>query len=103
MPSDKDCTTCAHFHATREYTGYIGECRINPPRVARRRWPLVKVGEVCGKHTSKSSGEYGAVTGTAEIIKTLACQARREGDEMVCARCHQRWDVSDFDAPTCKN
>ena len=29
------------------------------------------------------------------------CSARREGDEMFCARCSLRWDVNDPSAPIC--
>lgn len=31
----------------------------------------------------------------------MTCQARRQSDEMYCARCRLRWDVNDSDPPHC--
>lgn len=33
----------------------------------------------------------------------MTCQATRQSDEMVCAKCRLRWDVSDPEPPLCAN
>lgn len=32
----------------------------------------------------------------------MSCEARRYGDETVCARCGLRWDTNDPEPPACK-
>lgn len=34
-------------------------------------------------------------------MTTTACQARRESDQMRCARCGLLWDVADPEPPAC--